>query len=170
MKIKRKQSQPSSDGWHSAVCADAVDLGIQNTAYGPKPKLDIVHLVDERDATGQLIQVHDRYTASVHPSSKFYKPAMTITGGELKFDANGEFDTDCLLGRTYQIHTARRVTSKGVFANVDDLRPLPAGAPRVAIPLNFVRAEDRPRHQSTTKPNGGMPPLGTDQAVEFPSS
>src|SRR5579859_1926505 len=86
MKIKRTgPSQQASDGWHNSVCADVVELGIKETQYGPKQKLKIVHLIDERDAAGQPIRVDDFYNVSIHDSSKLSKAARTITGDEPKF-------------------------------------------------------------------------------------
>lgn len=144
MKIKQKgPSQQASDGSHNAVCADVVDVGVKPTKFGPRQKLKIVYLIDERDQAGQPIRVDDFYNASIHEKSDLYGTVKTLTGTDPKLDAAGEFDTDSIIGRLCQIKTAQRVTSKGVFANVVDITPPPAGAPRVAIPLDFVRAKDR---------------------------
>jgi hypothetical protein len=145
MRIKQKgPSQQASDGWHNAVCADVVDVGTKQTKFGPKQKLKVVLVIDERDQAGQPIRVDDFYNVSIHEKSKLYGTARTLTGTDP--DAAGEFDTDSMIGRQCQIKTARHTTSKGVaFANVTDITPPPAGAPRVAIPLDFVRAKDRPQ-------------------------
>jgi hypothetical protein len=146
MKIKHKgPSQQASNGTHNAVCADVVDVGVKPTKFGPKPKLKIVYLIEERDQVGQPIRVDDYYNASIHEKAKLYGTVKTLTGTYPKVDAAGEFDTDSMIGRQCQIKTAQRVTSKGTFANITDITPPPKGAPRVAIPLDFVRAKDRPQ-------------------------
>lgn len=144
MKMPRKHLPPASDGPHPAACADILNLGERDTRWGRQEKVKIVHIIDELDpVTGLPLQVHEMLTASIHESSNFYKRMKVILGGEPRFDANGDFDTDDAIGRTYLITTKRRTTSKGVYANVTDVQPLPAGVPRVAIPLNYVRKSEQ---------------------------
>jgi hypothetical protein len=142
VKIRRKQSQAASNGWHSAVCADVVDVGTKQTRFGPKEKVKVVHLIDERDEAGQPIRVNSFYNVSIHETSNFFKVVRAHTGSDPKVDAHGDFDTTGLIGLGCQIKTEQRISNKGTFANIVDMRPLAPSEPRVAIPLDFVRAKD----------------------------
>jgi hypothetical protein len=168
MKIKRKgPSQQASDGWHTAVTYGVEDLGNQPTPFGPKPKLKVKFLTDERDQEGRLIGIDAKYTATAHESGNLWRDYVRLTGTQPKLNANGEFDTDSLIGINCRIRTERRTTTKGVFANIKDMTPLPPGAARVAIPLEFSRAN---QPSTSHQPSGGITPPGADRVVEFPGN
>jgi len=168
MKIKaKKQFQLPTDGWHLAVIADAVDVGIKETKFGLRPKLRTVSFLDEKDTTGRAIELWSYYTCSVFQTSKFAELVRITTGDNPKLDTNGDFDTDGLRGRQYWIKTERRITAKGTFANITALKPSQSSDQRLAIPLDYTSTKDQ-HQQVTNRSNGGFGSPEADRGVEFP--
>jgi hypothetical protein len=162
VELKRKIQTPASNGWHSAVVAEIQDLGTKQTKWGPREKLALRYLVDEKDESGKPIQVKQQFTASIEPSSNFFKTVTALTGQE----PGDTYNTNALQGLFCEIQTTQRTTPQGlVFANVTDVRPLDKGKPRVAIPLNTQPV-------AAIKPNGGQPYTmqSADPEIEFPGN
>lgn len=152
MRIKRKKYEQASNGWHNAVCADVIDLGIQKTRFGNKEQIRLVFLIDERDATGEPIQVFDTMTASTWETSKLTEYTRALTGAVPPDD----FDPDQLIGRTCRLETEQQTSDKGkTYANIVRKAPMKAGEHAPGIPLNYVRAKDRPP-SGKFRTNGGL--------------
>ena len=189
MKIKRpeaKEYQQASDGSHSAVVADVIDLGLVHSQFGDKEKLQTVYLINELDSEGQPIRVSDFCTVSLDERSKLTSRINVLVPGAAELD---EFDTEQLIGKRCQIITEQYTNPKTgkTFANVISMKPLPASSPKVSIPLGFVRAKDaekkggggKSRGKGGTKTAAGkangreiarnvLEPV--DHAVEFPGT
>jgi hypothetical protein len=139
-KPKPKQYQQASDGIHPAVLADLQDIGEKQTQFGTKPKIWLTYLTgDEQDAEGKPIRVSQYLVNSIHPKANLYNLILTLTGTE----PTDDFDSEDLIGRQCRVKTLRYTNRKGlVYAGVN--RVFPAnGDPEVAIPLDFVRANER---------------------------
>jgi hypothetical protein len=164
---KKKEFQQAGDGWHIAVLADVEDRGMQASKYGEKHKVQLVFLLDEHDHEGNLIRVSDFCTASTHENSKLTAYVRTLTGT----DPEEDFDTEDLIGRSLRLETKQHVTPQGkTYANVIRQDVLKAGERGPGIPLDFIRAQDRPKKNYKPKPNGGLNLHGvkiTDRDVEF---
>ena len=148
--IESKQTNPAPDGDHTMTIVDTPNLGMKVTKYGSRPCVQVIGLLDKIDSeTGEPYRVSKVFTASVDSRSNFYSFVKTLTGKP----PTRKFDTSSLIGLSCQITTERRTTERGTFANITNVKALPAGTvPRIAIPL---RAE---------KANGSA----TDRAVAFP--
>lgn len=61
---------PPPEGIHSAVCVDVIDLGIQDTEFGPKHKLRLTFELEAKKEDGTTpFAVSKSFTASLHPKA-----------------------------------------------------------------------------------------------------
>jgi hypothetical protein len=60
---------PPPEGIHSAVCVDVIDLGIQDTEFGPKHKLRLTFELEAKQDDGSPFKVSKSFTASLHPKA-----------------------------------------------------------------------------------------------------
>lgn len=187
MKIRKPENrdyQQASDGWHPAVVADVVELGIVHSQYGDKEKLQIVFLVDELDSEREPVRVMDFVTVSLHESSKLSSRVNALMPGATNL---AELDTEDLIGRRCLILTERYTSPKNgkTFANVQAVKPLSSSSPKISIPLGFVRAKDAAKKgNAKSRGKGGTKAAGkangreiardvlepADRAVEFPGT
>src|SRR6185503_7841215 len=75
--------EPVSEGVHSAVLADIIDLGKVQTAFGEKDKVRFVWLTDEADENGRTKRISKSYTKSLHEKANLRKDVEKIIGKPL---------------------------------------------------------------------------------------
>lgn len=154
---------PTPEGLWPAVCVDVVELGMQETPWGPKDKIEIYWEIEELDPkTGVPFNVRTRYTASLNEKSTLRK-TLEIWRGR-KFTTNElrkGFNVETLLGANCQINIAHKTTDDGkVYANVTAVVPASRGQKMVPSKA-YVRVKDRepdPEQKKTTD-SGDGPPL-----------
>lgn len=130
--------EPVSEGVHSAVLADIVDLGVVETSFGPKHKVQFVWMTDEADEGGRTKYVFKRYTASLHEKASLRKDVKQILGKDI---AGNSFDLESLIGTQKGLIIQHSEGTNGkVYANIAGYLKPPA---KVAIPSDFVRRKDR---------------------------
>jgi len=153
--------EPVSEGIHAAVLADIVDLGVIETGFGPKEKVQFVWLTDEADENGRTKYLFKRYTKSLHEKASLRKDFIKIAGRDLTAEEikSGRVDIEAeLLGKQNQLLVEHSEGREGkVFANVQAIMKSKPGA-KVAIPSDFQRKKDRPANSngpSAVKAAGG---------------
>src|SRR5262249_44848262 len=149
MKIERpvaKQFAQASNGEHIAVLADIIDLGVVNSKFGAKPKLQLVFLIDEKDEEGELIRVSHFVNKSWWETSNLAKCIEALSDGALVDD------TEELIGACCRIMTKQYThpTTGKVYANILDIYGMKPGTPKLKIPLDFVRKKDQPAKPGKT--------------------
>jgi len=140
-----KDFELAEEGAQAAVLADVVDLGVLETDFGPKRKVQLVYVLEECDTEGRQKRVFERFTASLHEKAPLYK---RITGPGFGAKVEGaKFDLESLLGRQLQlviVHNDGQGKHKGKkFANVQATMK-PRMGQNVTVPEDFQRAKDRP--------------------------
>lgn len=135
---------PAPEGLHSAVCVDVIDLGMQATQWGEKPKLDLVFQIEEiNPETKKRFTVHSRFTVSLHEKSGLRKALECWRGRKFSKDELKKFDLEKLVGAPLQIQVVHNVVDDGkVYANVNAFVPLGKGMEALK-PLDYVRKKDR---------------------------
>jgi hypothetical protein len=187
--IKRttKEFQPASDGSHSAILADIVDLGLVQGKWGPQEKIRLVFIVDEQDGEGEPIRVVNTCTKTLHPKSRLTGHVNALMPGSRNVK-DLVLDPETLVGKHCQLITEQSTNDQGrTYTNIKSALPLGKDSPKVSIPLNFVRQKDKAKSReltmktkSTTKQsqgraskvNGDANIQGlelTDEDIEFPS-
>ena len=153
-----KEYPACPEGLHHAVCVDVVDLGIVETKFGKKHKLDIVWQVVPMDddggpmlnPDGARYQVRNRYTASLHKKSMLHQNLHSWRGKPFTEDELKEFDVEKLIGANCQIqviHSAPREDGK-VYGNLQAIVQY-KGKEKLE-PLDYVRVKDRVEDENGT--------------------
>lgn len=139
---------PCPEGLHQAVCVDVVDLGLQSTPWGEKPKVRIVWQVEEANPeTGKRFEVRGLYTLSLSEKSNLRKHLEAWRGRKFTTEELRGFDLEKLIGVNCQIQIIHNITDDAkVYANVQAIVPHNAKAPRIAA-QDYVRDKDRPKTQ-----------------------
>ena len=187
LKRSTKEFQPASNGLHSAILADVVDLGLVQGKFGPQEKVRLVFIVDEQDDEGKPIRVVETCALTLDPKSRLTERVNALMPGSRNVK-DLALDPETLVGKRCQLITEQSTNDQGrTYANVKSALPLGKDSPKVSIPLNFVRQKDKAKSgdlptktKSTTKQgqgrvskvNGDANINGlelTDADIEFPS-
>jgi hypothetical protein len=162
MKIKYKaRGSVAPEGFFVMTVSEVKDLGKMTSQYGTRESLRVYGHLDTIDPqTGLGYTVNRMFSSTVGDRSKFAAFVKVCTGRDTEqcLDANGDFDTDILIGQRCVVQIKHKVTQKGTYANIINFQPLPAGSAsaRPAIPLaNF---------------DEGNKPNGSDPATAFPAN
>lgn len=143
----QKDFEHPEDGQYIGVIADVIDLGEVETGFGVKPRVRIVYLLDANDSEGNPFRVVSTYTASLHEKANLRKALKQILGA----DVSGQFDLDELLGINNQLVVTTTEKDDKVYTNIVAILKAPKGSPRLAIPDDFIRQQDKQKKQSAPK-------------------
>jgi hypothetical protein len=140
------------EGLHPAVCCDVVDLGLCDTQFGQKHKVELRWQLEEaiESETKGLIRpiVRQRFTNSLHEKAKLRGVLETWRGRKFTKDELTGFDLEKLLGVSCQIQVIHNISDEGqTFANVNAVIPLGKGMAKVRAESDYVRQQDRERQQ-----------------------
>jgi len=141
---------PAPEGLHQAVCVDVVDLGLVNTQWGDKHKVELRWQLDEvNQETGRRFDVRARYTLSLSEKANLRKNLETWRGRKFTGEELKGFDLEKLIGVNCQLQVIHNLSDEGkTYANVQAIVPHNAKAPKIQ-PLDYVREKDREKQQQT---------------------
>ena len=164
----QKEFEHPEDGQYLGVIADVIDLGEVETGFGVKPRVRIVYLLDANDSEGNPFRVVSTYTASLHEKANLRKALKSILGA----DVSGQFDLEELLGINNQLVVTTTEKDDKVYTNIVAILKAPKGSPRMAIPDDFVRYQDKQKKQTPAKkaaPQLAKKPTVKPPVVEEPA-
>lgn len=110
---------PPPEGIHNAVCVDVIDLGMQETEWGIKPKLKLTFELETSAEDGYGFWVSKGFTASLHPKATLAQFLSKWRGKP--FAENEKIDLGVLIGVSAVLmlqHVQNEVTGK-TFAIID---------------------------------------------------
>ena len=157
---------PAPEGLHQAVCMDVVDLGLVETQWGQKPKVEVRWILDTVNTeTGKPFDVRARYTLSLSEKANLRKHLETWRGRKFTVAELGGFDLEKLIGVNCQLQIIHNLTDEGkTYANVQAIVPHNAKLPKLAVAADYVREKDR----AVQHGNGhGQPVQPKDDEVPF---
>ena len=167
----QKEFEHPEDGQYIGVIADVIDLGEVETGFGVKPRVRIVYLLDANDSEGNPFRVVSTYTASLHEKANLRKALKQILGA----DVSGQFDLEELLGINNQLVVTTTQKDDKIYTNIVAILKAPKGSPRMAIPDDFVRYQDKQKKQAAPAKKAApqlakkptvKPPVVEEPAVE----
>lgn len=128
-----------NEGPQAAVLADVIDLGIVDSKFGKKHKVNFVWILAEKDTQDKQKRVYERFTLSLNEKAGLRK-RLTQLGA--KFDAKTkDFDVEQYVGTQATLVITYNDGDGGKkFANV--LAAMKA-TQEVTLPEGFVRQCDR---------------------------
>lgn len=137
-----KDYEKVSEGVHTAVLADVVDLGLVDTQFGPKEKVRFVWLTSETDSEGRTKMAFQTFTKSLHEKATLTKTVKSMLG---KVPTAGSFDLESLIGHNARLVIQHNEGKEGqVYANVSSILKAEPKSPKMDIPRDFVRKQDKP--------------------------
>ena len=159
--------QPAPPGLHQAVCVDVVDMGVQDTAYGPKRQLKIVWQLKSKNDKGERFQVRGTYTQSLHEKARLRHDLETWRGRPFRPEEIKAFDVEKLIGVNCQIQVAQRVSKAGrTYANAQAVVPITAEMSSLK-PENYER-EPWPDHNDELEGGSSDEPASYNDAPPVP--
>ena len=155
--------EPCPEGLHQAVCVDVVDLGLQDTPWGSKHKVELRWQVDQiNERAGRRFELRKRYTNSLHEKAALRKDLECWRGRKFTEEELNGFDLEKLLTINCQLQVIHTLSDEGkTYDNVQAIVPHNSKLPRIAA-QDYVRYQDRSKQQG----NGHAPATG-DDSVPF---
>jgi hypothetical protein len=139
-----RSSTPAPAGLHRAVCVDVQDLGMQDSAWGPKHRVRLVWQIERLDPAGRRFELTRVFTLSLGERAAL-RQTLEHWRGKKFTDAelDAGFDLEKLIGVNCQIQATHDSGDDGVvYANVTTVLPPVKGMTRL-VPDAFVRLKDR---------------------------
>ena len=131
------------EGLHPAVCCDVVDLGLQDTPWGQKPKVQLRSQTSARDDSGRRFMVVKRYTLTLHEKAELRRTVESWQGKKLTEAELGGFDVESFLDQTCQLQIVHTKGSDGRhYARVQAIVP-PSNEARELSVEDYTRVIDR---------------------------
>jgi len=138
------------EGLHQAVCVDVVDLGLVNTQWGDKLKVELRWQLDETNPeTGKRFEVRARYTLSLSEKANLRKHLEMWRNKKFTAEELRGFDLERLIGANCQLQVIHNLSDEGrTYANVQAIVPHNVKVPKIQ-PQEYVREQDRAKAQAT---------------------
>lgn len=159
---------PAPQGVHPAVCVDIIDLGEQQTDWGPKRMVEIRWQLGEIDPkSGRPFLVTKRYTASLGTAkkpSKLRDHLRTWRGRDFTAEELHEFDIEKVLGANCQLQVIHKPKDGGGFwSSVESVLPLVKGLEKIT-PKEYERVKDRkPKNDTSSHAPAMAAPSGLEE-------
>jgi hypothetical protein len=145
---KKGDYSTAPEGLHPAVCVDVIDLGLVQTEWGEKYRVEIrweLDQIDPESEKGRPYMVTAKYTNSLHEKSRLRPMLEAWRGRKFTSEELGGFDLERLLGANCQIQVIHNITDKGTFANVQAVVPAPKNSLMLVPSKDYVRVINRPK-------------------------
>lgn len=129
MGLKQHASNTGADfeqpptGSHSAVCVRVVDMGTQDTNFGPKRKIHIGFEIDERRQDGQRFMAFYHANLSLHQKSNLRGMLESWRGRA--YQESDDIDLAALIGAPAMLTLVE--SENGEYVNIGAVSPLPKG-------------------------------------------
>lgn len=131
------------DGLHKAVCCDVVDLGLQDTDWGKKEKVELRWQIAETMADGKPYLVMRRFTRSLHSKSTLRAFLITWRGRDFTQEELKGFDLEKLIGVTCQVQIIYAEGGDGhTWANVNTAIAIGKGEAHLKV-REYIRVSER---------------------------
>lgn len=158
-----KEYTKHPEGEFVGVCVDIVDLGLEQTAYGMKPKVRIVFETEatvEKEIGGQTVLVpatiSRKFTASLNEKAPLRAFLEAWRGKKFTAQEVKGFDTEALLGAPAYLNITWEWSQDGTkqYDNIMSCMKLPRGLEAVAPSGNYQRVKDRPQQPQSNQRQG----------------
>jgi hypothetical protein len=154
-RLPERQHGTPPGGLYPAVCADVVDLGLQRSNFGDKPKIRIVWQAEERDEHGRRFEFARTYTNSLAEKAALRRDLESWRGAKFTRDELEGFNLLRLLGANCQLQVMVETNDREqTYANVTAVLPPARNLPRL-VADNFTRYKDRQAAQRPASSQGG---------------
>jgi hypothetical protein len=168
---------PAPEGLWPGVCVDVVDLGIvqpKNPAYKPQHRIQLRWILDAEPPlpTGQPHMAVRSFGLSLGEKSHL-RPLLEAWRGKKFTEEELEgFDVERLIGVNCQVQILHNKYQGKTYGNVQAVVPPAKGVPKMEIPKDYIRQEERDRRAALEQnPDGHEEPetaySASDEDVPF---
>lgn len=170
-KDKKKEYSAAPEGLWPAVCVDVVDLGVEDSQWGEKHKIQLRWILDEKEAgsdpkTNKPFMVSRKLTLSLADKSHLRPLLEAWRGRKFSREELEGFDVETVLGANCQVQIIHNVGGEGdVYANVQAVVPAAKGGTKLRIPSDYVRMCEREKRQELERNGNGF--QAQDEDVPF---
>lgn len=149
-----KEYTKHPEGEFVAVCVDIVDLGLEDTLYGPKPKVRVVFETEatiEKEINGQRVLVpatiSRKFTASLNEKAPLRAFLEAWRGRKFTAAEAKAFDAEQLLGAPAYLNVTWEWSKDGQkqYDNILTCGKLPRGLEAIRPSGHYKRVKDRPQ-------------------------
>ena len=122
------ERQLVTEGEHPAVCVDIVDLGLQDTKYGPKHKVQFIFASDETlrggEYDGQPALLFATFSNTSSSQGNLRPFVEAWSGGAMSDDEIEALERDEMVGQPATVTVEHNEGAQGdVFANIAGIAP-----------------------------------------------
>lgn len=156
----RHNITPPAPGIYQAVCADVIDLGIEEDKFNPgkmKHKVRIAWiLADDKQPDGKHSMVSNWYTLSMNEKATLRKHAESWLGRQFsKAELQRGFDLETLIGANCSLVITNKTNQETgkISARISAVAPLAKGVTPFAVPDTYVRDKDREKRDGAPHPS-----------------
>jgi hypothetical protein len=114
------------------ICWNVFNVGLQDSKFGPKPKVLIYWEIDVRytkgDYTGKRMLLSQEYTASLSSKAYLRRDLEKWRGKPFSEEQLKGFDLMKLKGVPALLNVVHRPSGETTYANIDGIMKAPAGA------------------------------------------
>lgn len=143
---KKGDYSTAPEGLHAAVCVDVIDLGLVETQWGEKYRVEIrweLNEIDPESEKGRPYMVTAKFTNSLHEKSRLRPMLEAWRGRKFTAEELDGFDLERLLGANCQVQVIHAITDKGTYANVQAVVPASKGSIKLVPSKEYIRVVDR---------------------------
>lgn len=138
---------PCPTGPQRIVCCDIIDHGWIQSTYMGKPKVQhkvTIRFQSERKmADGKPYIIGRRFTLSLKENSALRPFLNSWRGVPLSEAECAQFDLDRLIGVNAYGNVTHESKSRGIFAEVTSIMPLPAGYEKLTVSPDYKLVRDQ---------------------------
>lgn len=142
-KASESDFQIAPAGSHTARCVDVVALGLVETQFGAKEKVEIWWVINENMDNGEPFLVRQRYNNSIHEMSTMGQHLASWRGKPFTPSEQAGFQIENVIGHGCMLNIVHREHGGKTYANVAGVMPLPKGVPAPPAPADYKRQIDR---------------------------
>jgi hypothetical protein len=169
--IRKKPFTPAPEGVWPAVCVDVVNLGMEDSPWGPLHKCRIVWEISAlMPETGNRFIQGQKYTVSLGEKANLYKMLKVWRGKDFTADELSAFDLENIFNKPCQLVIIHTEKEGKVYGNVQTV--LKADPKNVLTPSGkYKRVKDRegyvePKAQNEEPDSAADAPCDETGAVE----
>ena len=118
-------------GLHHAVCSHVIDLGLQDTKYGPKHKIAICFELEEKMQDGRPFMQSKIYGASLNEKANLRHDLESWRGKKFADAEIGGFDVEVLVGVNCMLNIVEEVKGDKTYTNISAVIKCPSGTPKI---------------------------------------
>lgn len=135
VKDNGKDFERIEPGLHQAVCSHVIDLGLQDTKYGPKRKIALCFELADLMQDGRPFMQSKIYGASLNEKANLRHDLESWRGKKFAEEEVGGFDVEVLIGVNCMLNIVEETKGDKTYTNISAVIKCPTGTQKIA-PVN----------------------------------